>query len=108
MTSYVVIGAVGRLVQEKGYRELFEAWKRISVDAPKARLLVVGPSEPDKADGISAADIERRLPGIVDFAGIGEYLDLTRFRSRVVQFLLGYKTRRLQAAPPTAPPAATA
>ncbi|WP_088285362.1 ABC transporter ATP-binding protein [Ideonella sp. A 288] len=25
--------------------------------------------------GISAADIERRLPGIVDFAGIGEYID---------------------------------
>ena len=86
----VVIGAVGRLVQEKGYRELFEAWKRISVDAPKARLLVVGPSEPDKADGISAADIADAEADGIRFLGMRN--DVNRlYQALDVYVLLSYR-----------------
>ena len=53
----VVVLAVGRMVAEKGYPELFEAFESI-VDAG-AELVVVGPAEPDKSDGMTNADIER-------------------------------------------------
>jgi glycosyltransferase involved in cell wall biosynthesis len=53
----VVIGLVGRLVHEKGYREVFEAARRVAVRAPKARFAIIGPSDPDKADAITAAEI---------------------------------------------------
>lgn len=86
----VVIGAVGRLVQEKGYRELFEAWKRISIDAPKARLLVVGPSEPDKADGISAADITAAEADGIRFLGMRNDVDRL-YQAFDVYVLLSYR-----------------
>ena len=62
----VAVGAVGRLVREKGYVELFDAWREVRATAPGAVLLVVGPHEPDKSDGIdsesiAAADAMRRL-----------------------------------------------
>lgn len=50
--SALVVGAIGRLVAEKGYPELFEAWKRVVERHPEAILVVVGPHEPDKADGL--------------------------------------------------------
>jgi glycosyltransferase involved in cell wall biosynthesis/ribosomal protein S18 acetylase RimI-like enzyme len=52
----VVVGTVGRLVGEKGYRELFEAVKILDDD----RLVFawVGPEEPDKTDGLSAVELE--------------------------------------------------
>lgn len=50
-----VIGAVGRLVAEKGYPELFQACCELMGDRPQLRLLVVGPEEPGKADGLTAA-----------------------------------------------------
>ena len=51
----VVVGAVGRLVLEKGYRELFTAWRRVSAEQPDARLVVVGPSDTSKADAVDEA-----------------------------------------------------
>lgn len=53
----VVVGAVGRLVAEKGYPELFEAWAQVRRAHPTAVLVVVGPHEPDKADGLSASTV---------------------------------------------------
>ncbi len=55
----VLCGAVGRLVWEKGYRELLDAASRLRVSHPEARIVIVGPSDPAKADGLTDADIAR-------------------------------------------------
>jgi glycosyltransferase involved in cell wall biosynthesis len=43
----IVLGFVGRLTVEKGIRELYAAWRRLSADHPDLRMLLVG--EPDSA-----------------------------------------------------------
>lgn len=48
----VVVGAVGRLVEEKGYRELLTAWAQVSAAHPDAVLVVVGPHDAQKADAL--------------------------------------------------------
>lgn len=62
-----VVGAVGRLVQEKGYLELFEAIRRTRFVAPKLKLVVIGPTDPDKADAVGSREIElaEREAGVV-------------------------------------------
>jgi ribosomal protein S18 acetylase RimI-like enzyme len=47
-----VVGVVGRLVGEKGYRELFAAAERIRATHPDARFLIVGATDTDKSDAI--------------------------------------------------------
>lgn len=47
-----VIGFVGRLVEEKGIPELFEAFRGVLRAHPEARLLVVGPTDESKADAL--------------------------------------------------------
>jgi len=47
----VVVGSVGRLVAEKGFPELFEAARELP---PRCVVVVVGPDEPDKRDGLTA------------------------------------------------------
>ncbi|HEY4334121.1 MAG TPA: glycosyltransferase, partial [Ilumatobacteraceae bacterium] len=53
----VVCGIVGRLVIEKGTRELFAAAAALRAEGSAARFVVIGPSEPDKPDGVDAAAI---------------------------------------------------
>jgi glycosyltransferase involved in cell wall biosynthesis len=53
----VVCGVVGRLVWEKGYREVFEAARVLRDRAPNLRFAVIGPLDPDKADAVRAADV---------------------------------------------------
>lgn len=53
----VVVGAVGRLVREKGYPELFAAARRVTAAHPHARFVVVGPTDPDKSDAITGEEI---------------------------------------------------
>jgi glycosyltransferase involved in cell wall biosynthesis/ribosomal protein S18 acetylase RimI-like enzyme len=53
----VVIGTVGRLVAEKGYRELMAAAQQVQRAMPRSRFLALGQPEPDKADGISVSDL---------------------------------------------------
>ncbi|OGZ73385.1 MAG: hypothetical protein A2908_03325 [Candidatus Staskawiczbacteria bacterium RIFCSPLOWO2_01_FULL_38_12b] len=48
-----VIGIVARLVKEKGYVELFEAFKNVLVQFPQTILLVVGPADLQKKDSIN-------------------------------------------------------
>ena len=55
----VVVGLVGRLVAEKGYREVFAAGERLRQDHPQVRFLVAGPADPDKADAITPAELDR-------------------------------------------------
>ena len=63
-----VVGAVGRLVAEKGYRELFAAARRIRARMPEVRFLVAGSPDADKADSITEREVERAREDVV-FAG---------------------------------------
>ena len=62
----VLVGAVGRLVWEKGLREVFEAARRLRADAPRVRVVAVGPADDDKADAIGPEDRAR----VTDEAGV--------------------------------------
>jgi glycosyltransferase involved in cell wall biosynthesis/ribosomal protein S18 acetylase RimI-like enzyme len=53
----LVVGAVGRLVAEKGYRELFAAARAVRQADPRVRFLAVGTPDLDKADAISEAEL---------------------------------------------------
>ena len=66
-----VVAVIGRLVPEKGYRELFEAALRIRRDHPRLRLLVIGEAlESDRRGGKRLlADPIRALGQTAIFAG---------------------------------------
>ncbi len=65
----VIVGTVGRLVGEKGYHELFAAAEGLRSRAPEARLVVIGPHEPGKADAVDPEAIERAERAGVTFLG---------------------------------------
>ena len=66
----VVVGAVGRLVLEKGYAELFSAWSRLRRDHPGAVLVVVGPEDDAKADALTPEVRARAVADGVRFLGM--------------------------------------
>lgn len=69
--SHLVIGTVGRLVWEKGFREFFAAAESISGGHPNVRFLVVGPSETgDQRDAIDESTLRRVAQRVrIVFAG---------------------------------------
>lgn len=70
-----VLGAVGRLVWEKGYRDVFDAAELLAGTHPNVHIVVAGPHDPDKRDGITTADLEEAgRRGNVHF--LGERLDV--------------------------------
>jgi glycosyltransferase involved in cell wall biosynthesis/ribosomal protein S18 acetylase RimI-like enzyme len=64
----LVVGTIGRLVSEKGHRELFTAARMVRRELPGTRFLVVGEHEPGKADSIPPEEIAA-ASGDVLFAG---------------------------------------
>ncbi len=52
----VVVGLVGRLVREKGYRDVFAAARRLREQAPAVRIAVIGAAETEKGDALTVAD----------------------------------------------------
>jgi glycosyltransferase involved in cell wall biosynthesis len=54
-----VIGIVARLVEEKGYLELFEAFGKVIKNFPDALLLIIGIEEPNKKDGVKIGIIKK-------------------------------------------------
>jgi glycosyltransferase involved in cell wall biosynthesis len=42
----LAVGFIGRIVRDKGVIELADAWERVRREAPDARLVLVGPTEP--------------------------------------------------------------
>ena len=66
----VVVGAVGRLVAEKGYPELFSAWARVRASHPDAVLVVIGPDDPDKADALDRTVVDAASRNGVRFLGM--------------------------------------
>lgn len=72
----LVCGVVGRLVWEKGYREVFDAAARLRTLAPRVHVVVVGPSEPAKEDAVTADDVARaERDGDVRFLGMRDDLE---------------------------------
>jgi glycosyltransferase involved in cell wall biosynthesis len=65
----VVVGAVGRLVWEKGYGELFAAAGQLRRRCPEVIVVVAGPSEPEKADGIGPEALAAAESSGVRFLG---------------------------------------
>lgn len=64
----LAIGFIGRIVRDKGIVELAEAWERVRREAPTARLVLVGPTEPQ--DPVPPEFLERlRRDERVVFAG---------------------------------------
>jgi glycosyltransferase involved in cell wall biosynthesis len=53
----VPVGIVGRLVWQKGFRDLFAAAGRLRRTHPEVVIVVVGPSDPEKADALGRDDI---------------------------------------------------
>jgi glycosyltransferase involved in cell wall biosynthesis len=66
----VVVGAVGRLVLEKGYAELFTAWEQVATAHPGAALVVVGPQDDSKADALDPDLVARARDAGVRFLGM--------------------------------------
>lgn len=54
-----IIGIVARLVAEKGFLELFEAFQNVLNKFPNTLLLVVGPKEPEKKDAINPTIVKK-------------------------------------------------
>jgi glycosyltransferase involved in cell wall biosynthesis len=66
----VVVGTVARLVWQKGFRELFAAAKTIGPRHRDVVFVVVGGSDPDKADAVSPEELAAAgQSGRVIFAG---------------------------------------
>lgn len=66
----VVCGVVGRLVWEKGYREVIEAAGMLRAEAPGVQIVVVGPRDDAKAEALGPADIARaEALGNIHFVG---------------------------------------
>ena len=62
----VVIGAVGRMVAEKGWRELFAAVATLRAEGRDVTLVAIGPADPDKPDALSRAELDAaRADGVV-------------------------------------------
>lgn len=71
----VIVTAVGRLVREKGYPELFAAAELVRRRLPHALFVVVGPTDPDKADTLPRADVRRAEAAGVRFLGLRHDVD---------------------------------
>lgn len=82
----LVVGMVGRLVEEKGYREAFEAARLVAERVPEARFIFVGNFEA-KPDAIAPDALERH--GIAHVARfLGHREDVDRLYAAMDVFML--------------------
>lgn len=77
-----VVCISGRLVREKGFLDLIEAWPRVLEGLPKAKLLVVG-----GALRSDRRNIETELRAEIARRGLGESVRMLGYRSDVVELL---------------------
>ena len=57
--DYKVVGIVARLVEEKGYLDLFEAFRLVLTEYLKTILLIIGADEPTKRDAIKPEIVKK-------------------------------------------------
>ena len=67
-----VVVTVGRLVAEKGFRELFEAHRRLKRNGSHHELVVVGPTEAGKADGLTDTEVAQATSEGVRLVGFSD------------------------------------
>jgi glycosyltransferase involved in cell wall biosynthesis len=72
----LVVGAVGRLVVEKGFRELFTAARTVRAAIPDTRFVVLGAPDRDKTDAISEAEMERARGNVIFTGFVQDVRDL--------------------------------
>jgi len=72
----VVIGLVGRLVREKGYLDVFEAARLLGNHIPRTRFAIIGDTDDEKHDALSADDRAQAERAGVRF--LGGRSDMTR------------------------------
>jgi glycosyltransferase involved in cell wall biosynthesis len=65
----VVVGVVGRLVHDKGYREIIRAAEQLRHRRPALRFAVIGPEEPEKARSVGNAERAAAADAGVRFLG---------------------------------------
>jgi glycosyltransferase involved in cell wall biosynthesis len=65
----VVCCVVGRLVREKGIVEILEAAAELSATTPGARIVVIGPTDPDKSDAVDEETFARAASAGCVFLG---------------------------------------
>jgi glycosyltransferase involved in cell wall biosynthesis len=97
----VLVGLVGRLVAEKGYRDVFDAVRRLRETRPSVRFVVVGPAEPDKSDAITSAELDAAAEAGVVFLGMRD--DVERLYAAMDLYVLashreGYPRSAMEAA----------
>jgi glycosyltransferase involved in cell wall biosynthesis/ribosomal protein S18 acetylase RimI-like enzyme len=80
-----VVGTVGRLVAEKGYREFFTAACKVRAVRPQVRFVALGAHDPNKADAIAPGEVRAAARDVI-FAGWRE--DLPAFLALVDVFVL--------------------
>jgi glycosyltransferase involved in cell wall biosynthesis len=68
----VVCGAIGRLVWEKGYKDLFEAARRSMRRSHHLKVVVAGPFEHEKGDLLTESDVAGAQRDGVQFLGMRE------------------------------------
>jgi glycosyltransferase involved in cell wall biosynthesis len=66
----VVCGAIGRLVWEKGYKDVFEAARLSMARSDKVKVIVAGPLDPGKGDLLTERDIALAESRGVAFLGM--------------------------------------
>jgi glycosyltransferase involved in cell wall biosynthesis len=72
----LVVGAVGRMVAEKGYREFFAAAREVRRSIPETRFLVLGAPDSEKADAIRQDEIERARQDVIFLGWVDDVRDL--------------------------------
>jgi glycosyltransferase involved in cell wall biosynthesis len=83
----LVAGIVGRLVWEKGFAELFGAARRLRDCRPDVVIVVVGPTDPAKGDGLTDADLAAAR-AIGNIVLLGERRDVEHLYPAFDLFLL--------------------
>lgn len=61
----LVVGTTGRLVGDKGYRELFAAARQVHAEMPDVVFLVVGDRDPGKQDALTAHELAEAARDVV-------------------------------------------
>jgi len=65
----VVIGVVGRLVREKGFAEIVGAAQLLRERGVTSPIIVIGPADPDKRDGLDADSLQAATALGIRFVG---------------------------------------
>lgn len=72
----VVCGLVGRLVWEKGYREVFTAVESLRSRLPRLKVFVAGPRDEAKADAVTEEAMARAAASGIVFLGMRDDVDV--------------------------------